>query len=328
MDLINDTPWPARRFFGGMDEHANLASVVARASYRIDGTELIAVEEPWPVFAEPIETEHGRFPADDYPLRRGCDLVVTGRASVRQPISELIASVRVGDFANDIRVVGDRHWLPDGEGGLLAGPPQPFREMDIDWTRAYGGETEYEGMTGPHPLNAAGRGYYRTKELAAGQPLPNLEDPRAPILHWDDRPLPVSWGPIDNAPVWQMASWIQQRAADPAVSAEALGEPAAIAEGALDTFVGASPPRNVMPHPPPGSTVQISFGRNEAHFALPRLSFTSVATVGREVIERALALTGVWVMLTERLLVLSYQSRFKYDIRMREQRTLRLSQVS
>ncbi len=81
MDLINRTPTPAALFSTSVAEDRLMASVVVRATYRIDGHALVPDHEsPWPVDGQPIKTEYGDFDGDTPFRRKGTDLFVLGKA--------------------------------------------------------------------------------------------------------------------------------------------------------------------------------------------------------------------------------------------------------
>jgi uncharacterized protein YjbI with pentapeptide repeats len=93
----------------------------------------------------------------------------------------------VGPQSKTLRVLGDRYWRPDVDG--VASDPQPFSEMPIRWSRAFGG---------PKLPNPYGRGVAAVKvhggELVF---LPNVENPSEPVRRPSDRPPPVSFAPMD-----------------------------------------------------------------------------------------------------------------------------------
>ena len=92
---------------------------------------------------------------------------------------------QVGQLDKTLRVTGDRFWK-DG----VPSAPEPFGTMPITWDRAFGGPS--------HAFNPLGRGadILRT-ERGEFQPLPNIEDPDAPIRSPSDRPPPAGFGPYD-----------------------------------------------------------------------------------------------------------------------------------
>ncbi|WP_394845071.1 DUF2169 domain-containing protein [Pendulispora brunnea] len=315
MQFINESRWPARFFFGGAEENVNVGWLVARATFRLEGDgHLVPAAEPWPVFAQPVRTAHGVFPSDDVASRTGCDVVVTGTATSSKPVTWLEASVRAGAHANDVLVIGDRVWRKAG-GTLIATDPRPFMEMPVDWTRALGGTISQDGVGVPDAFNPSGRGAYLSADAAVNGLLPNLEDRHDRISNWNDRPMPVAWGPIANAPVWQMAQWIRERSRNqsPVTVQEARAR-------AAECVMCAAPPRNVIPGLYDGDPVDIAFGENRASFYVPPLGLVVHAANGVDRIDCPLAYSGIWVMLDTRLVVLTLRASFRYAVRRGETR--------
>ena len=199
MDLFNKTSFPAEIFYTVAGEDWFLASVVLRATFRIEGGKLETDDDPaWPVDGQPYKTEFGEFDADTPFVRDGVDLFVLGNAYPKEPQGRSASvEVRVGsqlDYA--ISVFGDRRWLRGGE-ELKASEPEPFEAMPLSWERAFGGKSPVSGMPGELPwhANPNGRGFYMDAESAEGQPLPNLEDPDNLIRSWRDQPEPRATAP-------------------------------------------------------------------------------------------------------------------------------------
>jgi hypothetical protein len=63
---------------------------------------------------------------------------------------------------------------------------------------AFGGKIRGEYGELAWPANPAGKGYCLSEATAPGTALPNIEDPRAPIRRWDDRPDPVGVAPYPS----------------------------------------------------------------------------------------------------------------------------------
>lgn len=103
------------------------------------------------------------------------------------PVAACAARARVGAREKTLFAFGDRWW-----NGNTPTDPRPFTEMPLDWTQAFGGPDV--------PANPLGRGT-QTELLADGSKrarLPNLEHPKQRLLRPEDRPDPVSFGPIDQ----------------------------------------------------------------------------------------------------------------------------------
>jgi len=324
MNFANSTGLQAGLVSGGISEEDKGAIVVARATLRLDGNRFVPNEQQWPVFKEPLDTAFGKFPTDFYPFRSGCDLVVVGHAVVSEPVTSLLAMVRVGDFSRQVLVSGDRVWVTSGDGHLVPSAPRPFSEMPMDWSRAFGGTATLMGEPVPFPLNPKGIGFHASAEEAVGKPLPNLEDPAQRIQRWDDRPLPVSWWPVQDSVSWQLTTWVMERAA----RGEAAPDPDMLDAKMLECFPTPSPPSMVMPGLSGGERVSISLGAQRMDFTVPRLNYRVTATVGAQRMERRFAFTGLWVIVPQRLVVLTLQTRFRYTYRPREERVAVLETCS
>ena len=197
MELDNRTSFPALIFRGIIDEHYLCASVLARVTYSVVGGALqVAGEQTWKVSAPPWECEYGPMDSDEVFYKGGTDVFVLGaaRAPGNRPVVRQDVSVKVGDsFERTVTVWGDRVWNR-GSNGLVPSKPRPFTEMPLTLERAFGGKDEWDELQVPFPDNPVGRGFYLDEASAVGRPLPNIEDPAAPVRSWDDRPEPVGVG--------------------------------------------------------------------------------------------------------------------------------------
>ena len=88
---------------------------------------------------------------------------------------------RFGTKEKTLLVLGDRHWE-----GSRPSPAQPFAEMPLDWSRAYGGPD--------YPPNTGGRGRQKTDGVAW---LPNIELPHDRLLRPDQAIAPAGMGAMD-----------------------------------------------------------------------------------------------------------------------------------
>ncbi len=320
MKLINNTDLQARLFTGALSEYVNGGWVVARRTYALPaggGGELAPSADQWPVFSEPLKTQLGVFPADDYPFRSQAELVVVGSARPRRPVPHMELKLTVGAFASRIIVVGNRRWIKRGS-DLVASGPEPFVEMDLGLKNAFGGITEYEGMAFPHPLNPEGKGFHLTAEQAVGTPLPNIERPDCLIRSWSDQPMVATWGPIaGSSQSWQMAQWIWRRTRD---SKKPLEEEE-IAKKARTLHQSAASPPMLLEEMRPGDPVQLDLGPEKIDFRVPALSAVVRDRVGNRLGRRVLGMSGIWVIVPKRLVVITWIARFKYSLRKGEDRT-------
>jgi hypothetical protein len=326
MELDNQTPYTARLFSGNIGDGVKGAWVVARATFRLDRSiaALVPAADAWPIFVKPVATDVGVFPSDEYPYRRGCELVITGVVRAAQPTREVLLTARVGDFNDRLLVLGDRVWVR-GDHGLHPSEPRPFTELPLTWAHAYGGAASFRGIDSYHPLNPKGRGRYADEASAEGAPLPNLEDPAARITRWSDAPMPVGWGPVENAASWQLADFARNRAArgeDRSPTAEEM------ADLGMALNPTACVPRLVMPELEGGASVQITgLDATPLRFVVPSLALRVRATAGARRTERRLAYTGLWVLAAHDLVVLTLRAAFSYGVRAEERRTAVLEVV-
>jgi hypothetical protein len=155
-------------------------------------------------------------------FRPATDISVIGhaRAPHDKPVTRLIVRVSVGPCAHQAVVFGDRIWESRlGLRDVAMSQPQPFIAMPLVWERAFGGSVyDVDRLVANEPRNPVGRGFFRNCD-SAGQPLPNIEDPRNLIQGPDDRPVPIGFAPV--ARWWQPRAsyagtyddvWIRERA--------------------------------------------------------------------------------------------------------------------
>ncbi len=125
----------------------------------------------------------------------GTDVLLTGRAwgPQAQPVRETFVRVSVAERQKTVRVIGDRVWHSDG----TPTAPEPFEAMPLVWERAFGGVHSLEDRTLAEERNPIGVGFAgrRSVEELAGHPVPNLEDPAAPLMRLGQNPTPVCFAP-------------------------------------------------------------------------------------------------------------------------------------
>jgi hypothetical protein len=229
MRLVNQTPVPATvttSDFEGSTQRIGL--LTAKATFRFDSQGRVELEtqEPFPLLAQDEKTPLGDLPADLQPRAdSSLEVILLGHAHAprERPVPALTVALTVGKVRREILVLGDRSWAP---GRKAVSRPVPFTTMPLTYARAFGGKVpinldresvfDLSDTCNKHGIGfdaermarelgtllKAPRGY---PTLPAGyvRPVPNLEDPRAPIARWEDAPLPVCWAtvPID-VPIW------------------------------------------------------------------------------------------------------------------------------
>lgn len=167
------------------------------------------LEEQQPIIV--ADVHHGdpattsiRLPADVCLGKPGTDVVLLGSAWAPggRATWQMDVEVAVGPVRKQVRVLGDRVWNDDGVGGT-ASWVAPFERMPLVWERGFGGADLTEKGPTAEPRNPVGSGYRVSggQKPLAGLPLPNVEDPAAPVGSWKDAPAPAGFAPI--APHWE-----------------------------------------------------------------------------------------------------------------------------
>jgi hypothetical protein len=180
--------------------HRAWLTIVVKATWTIEAHPKVA-PIPIPIFVgDQFESDEPtasvRFETDMVPFKPCADVVLVGRAHAPagEPVTQLVAGLRVGALRHVVAVIGDRVWQWQLNGSPTMSKPRPFTSMDLVYERAFG------GIDGPGAMyckeNLAGTGFIgrQTRERVEGLRLPNLEDPRNLITSWDTRPVPVGFG--------------------------------------------------------------------------------------------------------------------------------------
>jgi len=145
-----------------------------------------------------------RYEGQSAPKRPGTDVYLVGHAWAPggQPTSRAQVGLRVGRYQRGAVVFGERYWR-EGMGGLQPSSPVPFTQLPLVYERCFGGRPESPGsaVAEASERNPVGRGLLARPRQAAGELLPNFEDPNQLIATPSDLPPPQGFGPI--ARYWQ-----------------------------------------------------------------------------------------------------------------------------
>ena len=148
---------------------------------------LLPETEMWPLLKEELGSA---VPFDiGIPKDRGELLLLARCFTGGIPKEHQTAQIRVGSVTKQLFVSGDRTWHRQ-RALLQISSPEPFTEIPISYSLAYGGK----GFSG----NPSGKGY--ADPVLDQTPLPNIENPHQLIASPDDRPSPEGFGPIEQ--VW------------------------------------------------------------------------------------------------------------------------------
>jgi len=144
-----------------------------------------------------------RAASDMHIGKAGTDVVLIGSAWApgQRPVPRTQVAMAVAERRKTILVSGDRIWR-----GGKPSEPEPFESMPLVWERAFGGVHKRGEQVLAEERNPVGCGFSGGRSAAdmEGLPVPNLEDPAAPLQQIGETPAPACLAPI--AP-----SWLQRR---------------------------------------------------------------------------------------------------------------------
>ncbi len=187
---------------GKPGEIPSFAYALVKLTYELAGGRAL------PITAEPLQRDLYAQPPSDAPLAPGSDywlhkaatdVIIRGSAYAPEgkQVSELQVVARVGALTKRVAVFGQRDIRWRKSGRIEVGASQPFTEMPLVYSNAYGGldprapvpESQREvyalsaelGLAADHPglypRNPMGKGYCVYDEPILGLEMPNLEDP-------------------------------------------------------------------------------------------------------------------------------------------------------
>ncbi|HVT09945.1 MAG TPA: DUF2169 domain-containing protein [Polyangia bacterium] len=305
MELRNRTPFPAAIFRTVIDDNRLAAAVVARITFNlVDGKLVASSEHPWIVSGPPWDGPQGKMDSDEVFRRGGVDLLVFGsaRAPRNRAVSQMKVTMSVGAWSRTVQVTGERAWVRGGR-QLRPTAPVPFTAIPLTMANAFGGKGEWDGLSCPFPENEHGKGYFLTEEAAVGGRLPNIEDPRWPVVAWTDRPAPVGVGPCPIISGQRMRNGIL------------LDDKGRVVE-ILPKFFNAAFPEMIVDEVTPGDQVRIDGVWHEGPltFSIPDVAPRAVLAFGGEVIQRDLKIDQVGIEADQSRVFITYRFPFRYVV--------------
>ncbi len=131
------------------------------------------------------------------------DVVLVGQAHApRVGTTEMDVRLSVGPVRKELRVFGERMWI-HASGTVATTRPISFESIPLVYERAFGGWDRSDPDARRHTCDArnpVGTGFAHVLP-DAGMRLPNIEDPRALVRRFGDRPAPTGVGFV--SPHWQ-----------------------------------------------------------------------------------------------------------------------------
>lgn len=208
LQLINNTSFCTERACLVDNEGNQVWVVIVKATYLLNEDGSVG-EHPQqePVFQSPVFSgEPGKSSllrdGEMVTAHPGTDIMLLANAHAPQGHSarQIDVGVAVGKIGKTLRVYGDRYW----DKGIVRPTmtqPVPFTVLPITYERAFGGTNIYAGppeQEEKDPRNPIGQGFASSPNTLIGRPLPNVEDPNHLIQSWNDRPVPMGFGPIPS----------------------------------------------------------------------------------------------------------------------------------
>jgi hypothetical protein len=193
-----------------------ILSVLVKRTYQIipDG-DCTRAEEDRPIVPGDVHWDDPmnssvRYESDLVPFKVATDVVLNGTVHTPGGVARKTcsASLQIGDRRKTVHVIGDRQARYVGGAEPTLTEPSSFTTMELRYERAYGGTDVYSDVKIPYPYprNPLGRGFVvsNTPRSVDKMPLPNFEDPQAPLsghplclgeyAQWQARPMPVGFG--------------------------------------------------------------------------------------------------------------------------------------
>lgn len=318
MDLTNNTPYPAEVFRTVIDEDRIAASILARITFRIVNGELIPdQEDPWPVSAQPYETEYGLMDSDELFCKGGADILLFGyaRAQEGKKITMQEVSIQVGSFFHRIIVFGNRIWEKRGH-KLVISKPEPFECIPLTYNNAFGGKAPWDGLEVPFPNNPNGKGFFLSEADAEGNFLPNIEDFEHRIEKWNDQPDPAGVMPYPMHWGLRLKN----------------GLTIDIEKGIFDlrpTLFNAAHPKMIAERVLPRDSVIITGVKASGPitFSIPDLRFRATLCFGEKRWEKYLNIDTIGIETEKERVFIAYRYPFRYKIIPLQTRALFLDEV-
>jgi hypothetical protein len=199
--LTNLTPFVAGHFVLPDGEGGEQLLVIVKATLDVAEHGALVIAEPG-VELRMVDEFRGK-PELGIPLH-DCDLVppkprvdvlldAVAHAPDGEPIDRVMVELRVGSIVKQALVSGDRIWIDDEPS-----EPEPFTSMPLVWERAFGGTRSREVVDERNPVGIGHAGA-RSGDPQVLSLLPNIEDPKAPMLHPQSTCAPVGFAAVGRA---------------------------------------------------------------------------------------------------------------------------------
>lgn len=320
MILVNETPFSAVLPSTVLDQERMAAALVARVTYSLDlGKKKarldVAKEQIWQASHEPLETPHGLMEAELPFMKGGVDVFLFGSARTPEAKSatNLEVVLEVGNFTRRALVSGNRIWRKNASSGFRPSAAAKFVAMPLTLANAFGGRDVWDGLEIPWGENPDGKGFALVEDVVEGKPLPNLEEPSAPLATWNDCPPVCGFGFCSRANSARFRNGV------------VLENEQRIVDVTPRYFNTAYAPM-VAPVAIAGDRVKVTGMRHEGPlaFEVPAAPFDLHLRFGKKKVVRTPSIDGIGIEVDEQRLFVSYRFAFRYVVRPLELRNATL----
>lgn len=203
LQLDNQTPFKASIAVLPDSSGVDTLYIVVKATLTLRPNLSLAAEQVAPAMADEYyddpATSSLRVASEMHIGKPGTDVLLVGHAWApdHRPTARMQVSLSVAEQRKALLVTGDRTWS-DGK----PTHPIPFETMPLVWERAFGGVHRISDRVLAEERNPVGCGFAgeRAADEMQRQPVPNLEDPAAPLQKLGQPSTPACFAPI--APAW------------------------------------------------------------------------------------------------------------------------------
>jgi hypothetical protein len=290
--FTNVTGMPANWTMGFRRDGRELLVVVVKATYNLPppGAAPTLARAHVPLIEADVFTGEPGFSAplfeSDYAhAKLACDVLLVGSAYAPwgRRVARTVIGLKVGSLVKQFAVVGPRVWK-DGVLRIIAGEPQPFESIPINYDRAFGGTAPAHadrGQTATFVNNPVGVGYYPSTEEINGKAMPNTEQVDRPVTRPDGDYMPMAFSPIGR-------NWTPRSGFAGTYDQNWIENTAPLWPADFDErYFQAAPPDQIIPYPQGGEEVVLRNVTADGHrvFQLPvqRMPVTFIPHKGRDI---------------------------------------------
>src|SRR5690606_27931435 len=161
MQLIDESPFESHLFRTVLSKTVMVGTLVTKATYlMVEDGQLALQRKQRRIALGPTKFGEVELPSDAGYGKAGVDVLALASAFAPNgvPTRAVMAGMSIDDSYLAVAVIGDRRWEKRWS-GHIATDPEPFVEMPITWSRAFGGHARVCDGELPCVDNLLGKGY-------------------------------------------------------------------------------------------------------------------------------------------------------------------------